>query len=83
MLSRRAALARLAGTSGALGSASLLAQDDRTPIKLLVGASAGTDFTARFNVFPHPASPQELGAILQAEHKQFAGLVKASGYVPE
>ena len=38
---------------------------------------------APFNVFPKPTSPQELMAILQAEHRQFAGLVKASGYVPE
>jgi tripartite-type tricarboxylate transporter receptor subunit TctC len=38
---------------------------------------------APFNVFPKPTSPQELSAILQEENKQFAVLVKASGYVPE
>ena len=38
---------------------------------------------APFNVFPKPTGPQELMAILQAENRQFAGLVKASGYVPE
>jgi tripartite-type tricarboxylate transporter receptor subunit TctC len=41
------------------------------------------DKLAPFNVFPHPATPQELTATLQSEHRQFAGLVKASGYVPE
>jgi tripartite-type tricarboxylate transporter receptor subunit TctC len=38
---------------------------------------------APFNVFPKPTTPEELRAILQAEHRQFAALVKASGYVPE
>jgi len=38
---------------------------------------------APFNVFPKPATPQELTAILQGEYRQFAGLVKASGYTPE
>lgn len=38
---------------------------------------------APFNVFPKPTSPQELSATLQEEYRQFAGLVKASGYVPE
>jgi tripartite-type tricarboxylate transporter receptor subunit TctC len=38
---------------------------------------------APFNVFPKPTSPQELTAILQGEYRQFAGLVKASGYTPE
>jgi tripartite-type tricarboxylate transporter receptor subunit TctC len=38
---------------------------------------------APFNVFPKPTPPQELSAILQDEYRQFATLVKASGYVPE
>ena len=38
---------------------------------------------APFGVTPKPTTPQELTAILQGEHKQFAALVKASGYVPE
>jgi tripartite-type tricarboxylate transporter receptor subunit TctC len=41
------------------------------------------DRLAPFNVFPKPASPQELSAILQGEYRQYATLVKASGYVPE
>jgi tripartite-type tricarboxylate transporter receptor subunit TctC len=41
------------------------------------------DKLAPFNVFPRPLPPQELSAILQDEYRQFAGLVKASGYVPE
>jgi tripartite-type tricarboxylate transporter receptor subunit TctC len=36
-----------------------------------------------FNVLPKPATPQELTATLQAEHKLFGGLVKSSGMVPE
>lgn len=47
MPTRRSALARLADTAAALCPLPLLAQDDKTPIRLLVGASAGTDFTAR------------------------------------
>lgn len=47
MTTRRSALARIAGTAAALCSLPLLAQDDKSPIRLLVGASAGTDFTAR------------------------------------
>ncbi|WP_332824044.1 Bug family tripartite tricarboxylate transporter substrate binding protein [Ramlibacter sp.] len=47
MPTRRSALARLAGTAAALCPLPLLAQDDKTAIRLLVGASAGTDFTAR------------------------------------
>jgi tripartite-type tricarboxylate transporter receptor subunit TctC len=47
MPNRRTALAHLAGAVAACCGAPALAQDDKTPIKLLVGASAGTDFTAR------------------------------------
>lgn len=57
------------------------------PLTKAILAFAGTpeyrDKLAPFNVFPRPATPQELMATLQAEHRQFAGLVKASGYVPE
>jgi tripartite-type tricarboxylate transporter receptor subunit TctC len=57
------------------------------PLTKAILAIAGTqeyrEKLAPFNVFPRPASPQELMAVLQAEHRQFAGLVKASGYVPE
>ncbi|HSH89575.1 MAG TPA: tripartite tricarboxylate transporter substrate-binding protein [Ramlibacter sp.] len=47
MLSRRATLTGLAGAAGMLAAPALLAQDDKSVIKLLVGASSGTDFTAR------------------------------------
>ena len=57
------------------------------PLTKAIMAIAGTDEyrdkLARFNVFPKPSTPQELMAVLQAENRQFAGLVKASGYVPE
>ncbi|MGV3494562.1 MAG: Bug family tripartite tricarboxylate transporter substrate binding protein [Ramlibacter sp.] len=57
------------------------------PLTAAILAIAGTpeyrEKLAPFNVFPKPTSPQELMATLQAEHKQFAGLVKASGYTPE
>ena len=41
------------------------------------------DKLAVYGVAPKPATPQELSAILSDEYKQFALLVKASGYVPE
>ncbi|NML45876.1 ABC transporter substrate-binding protein [Ramlibacter sp. G-1-2-2] len=41
------------------------------------------DKLAIYNVFPKPATPQELSAVLGDEYKQFAALVKASGYTPE
>lgn len=47
MPNRRKLLGGLAATAAALCHAPLLAQDDKSAIRLLVGASAGTDFTAR------------------------------------
>jgi hypothetical protein len=36
-----------------------------------------------YGVAPKPGSPAELTEILIDEYRQFAALVKASGYVPE
>lgn len=47
MLSRRATLTGIAGAAALLATNAGFAQDDKSAIKLLVGASAGTDFTAR------------------------------------
>lgn len=47
MPNRRAALAHLGGIAAAACHFPALAQEDKSPIMLLVGASAGTDFTAR------------------------------------
>lgn len=47
MPNRRTTLASLAGLAAAACHLPVLAQDDKSPIRLLVGASAGTDFTAR------------------------------------
>jgi tripartite-type tricarboxylate transporter receptor subunit TctC len=47
MLSRRATLTGLAGALSLLTSRGAWAQDDKSPVRLLVGASQGTDFTAR------------------------------------
>ena len=47
MLSRRATLTGLAGAAALIATDTGLAQDDRSTIRLLVGASAGTDATAR------------------------------------
>jgi tripartite-type tricarboxylate transporter receptor subunit TctC len=41
------------------------------------------DKLAAFGVTPRPLAPQDLSAALQAEYRQYATLVKASGYVPE
>jgi len=36
-----------------------------------------------YNVLPKPLTPAQLSTVLADEYKQFAMLVKASGYVPE
>jgi tripartite-type tricarboxylate transporter receptor subunit TctC len=57
------------------------------PLTKAIMAIASTpeyrDKLAIYNVFPKPTTPQELSAILSDEYRQFAQLVKASGYVPE
>jgi tripartite-type tricarboxylate transporter receptor subunit TctC len=73
-------------TVGIFGPAGMPAEVVR-PLTSAIMAIASTqeyrEKLAPFNVFPKPATPQELMAVLQAEHKQYAGLVKASGYIPE
>jgi tripartite-type tricarboxylate transporter receptor subunit TctC len=41
------------------------------------------DKLAIYGVAPKPSTPAELSAILADENRQFAQLVKASGYTPE
>jgi tripartite-type tricarboxylate transporter receptor subunit TctC len=73
-------------TVGIFGPAGMPAEVVR-PLTTAILAIASTpeyrEKLAPFNVFPKPATPQELTAILQGEYRQFAGLVKASGYTPE
>ena len=57
------------------------------PLTTAIMAIASTpeyrDKLAIYGVAPKPATPAELSAILAEENRQFAMLVKASGYVPE
>jgi tripartite-type tricarboxylate transporter receptor subunit TctC len=47
MITRRSTLRGLVGAAAAIAAAPLLAQDDRTPISILVGAGSSIDSTAR------------------------------------
>lgn len=47
MINRRSTLKGLAAGAAALATGSLLAQDSRTPINVIVGAASSMDFTAR------------------------------------
>jgi tripartite-type tricarboxylate transporter receptor subunit TctC len=73
-------------TVGIFGPANMPPEVVR-PLTAAIMAIAATpdykDKLAPFNVFPRPTTPEDLRATLLAEHRQFAGLVKASGYVPE
>jgi tripartite-type tricarboxylate transporter receptor subunit TctC len=73
-------------TVGIFGPAGMAPEIVR-PLTAAIMAIASTpdyrDKLAMFGVAPKPSTPQQLMAVLQGEHKQFAGLVKASGYVPE
>jgi tripartite-type tricarboxylate transporter receptor subunit TctC len=73
-------------TVGIFGPAGMAPEVVR-PLTQAIMAIASTpeyrEKLAPFGVAPKPTTPQELMAILQDEHRQFAGLVKASGYVPE
>jgi tripartite-type tricarboxylate transporter receptor subunit TctC len=57
------------------------------PLTAAIMAIASTpeykDKLAIYGVAPKPSTPQELSAILADENRQFAQLVKASGYTPE
>jgi tripartite-type tricarboxylate transporter receptor subunit TctC len=73
-------------TVGIFGPANMAPEVVR-PLTEAIMAIASTpeyrDKLAPFNVFPKPATPRELTSVLQAEYRQFATLVKASGYTPE
>lgn len=47
MITRRSTLRGLVGAAAAVAAASLLAQDDRTPVSIVVGAGSSMDSTAR------------------------------------
>jgi tripartite-type tricarboxylate transporter receptor subunit TctC len=73
-------------TVGIFGPANMPAEIVR-PLTAAIMAIASTpeyrEKLAPFNVFPKPSTPQDLMAVLSEEHRHFAALVKASGYVPE
>jgi len=83
---------RSAALALTLLAAAASAQDDKSPLRLLVGLAPGgandiadklKDKFARQGLVPAPARPEELAAMLAAESKRLALLVKASGMVPE
>jgi len=71
------------GIFGPAGMSPEIVRPLTTAIMAIASTPEYKEKLAPFNVFPKPTTPQELMATLQAEHKQFAGLVKASGYTPE
>ena len=71
------------GIFGPAGMAPEVVRPLTTAILAIASTPEYREKLAPFNVFPRPATPQELMAVLQAENKQYAGLVKASGYTPE
>ncbi|MCE3269720.1 MAG: hypothetical protein K0S57_117 [Ramlibacter sp.] len=71
------------GIFGPAGMAPEVVRPLTTAIMAIAGTQEFREKLAPFNVFPKPSTPQELMATLQAENRQYAGLVKASGYTPE
>ncbi|MDF2467544.1 MAG: hypothetical protein K0Q43_5779 [Ramlibacter sp.] len=71
------------GIFGPAGMAPEVVRPLTTAIMAIAGTPEFREKLAPFNVFPKPTTPQELMATLQAENRQYAGLVKASGYTPE
>ena len=75
-----------ATTVGIFGPAGLSPDLVKRLNAALTGATAGADAKerlARIAFAPATSTPQALVAEIQTEHRRFAALVKASGYVPE
>lgn len=71
---------------GIFGPAGMRAEVVRpltTALMRIAGTPEFRDKLAVYGVTPHPATPEDLRATLLAEYRQYATLVKASGYVPE
>jgi tripartite-type tricarboxylate transporter receptor subunit TctC len=72
--------------AGIFGPAHLPAELVRPLTAALMEIASTPEFReklAPFSVFPKPLIPQELMKVIDAEHKQFAVLVKSSGYTAE
>ena len=71
------------GVFGPAGMAPNLVKRFEAAALASVQGSESKEKLSKFLFDPAPASQQELVALMAAEYKQFAQLVKVSGYVPE
>jgi tripartite-type tricarboxylate transporter receptor subunit TctC len=73
-------------TVGIFGPAGMSPEIVQPLTKAIMSIASTQEYREKLSIYgvaPKPGSPAELTEILMDEYRQFAALVKASGYVPE